>query len=262
MRYTPLRRVALVAAGALLGLTGLMSVASPASATDNTEPLPGCVSSTDAKLEVSGWEGGKTNAVVTYKDAAPLCDDLVVNMLSYTATSAKFALPQYLFGSQTQQINKDATSGTLTFSGVPVPDCYAQVDLVRGKRIINPLVSNDDLYGTRKLAHWNGGQGVCSAKPVAEPVSDCDGNVKISLVNPKTTDATKFEITADGGYSETVTVEPNSLGSVTVPATNATNISVKAAGKELYAGSWAKPEGCVTPERFRLCSPRPAPATS
>ncbi|BAL92294.1 hypothetical protein AMIS_70740 [Actinoplanes missouriensis 431] len=249
MRTTPLRRAALVAAGALLGLTGLIGVASPASATNHgSEPLPGCVSADKAPLSVSGWQKGKTDAVVKYDGPAPLCQDLVVNMLTYTATSSSFKLPQYLFDSQTLQIKKDATSGTLEFSGAEVPGCFAQIDLVRGERIINPLKSDNDLYGDRKLKWWNGGEGECSAKPVAEPIADCTGAASVKLINPQTTKETTFDVTAEGGFTKTVVIEPNDFGTVEIPADNAKNIVVKANGKELYNGTPSKPEDCPKPQ--------------
>ena len=58
MRNTPLRRAALVAAGALLGLTGLVGVASPASATGRASAKLSCEPNGEQRQE---WRAGMSS---------------------------------------------------------------------------------------------------------------------------------------------------------------------------------------------------------
>ncbi|HEX8630862.1 MAG TPA: LPXTG cell wall anchor domain-containing protein [Catenuloplanes sp.] len=251
---SPLRRALAITAGALIGLTGTVILAGPASAQAAPDAAAACVNAAQAKY-VHEFNGPAGTASVTLTNG-PLCagQEQEFALVSYIAPSAKFALPQYAFDRAVQKFaapksTELVVSGSkpkLTFE-VKVPSCYTQVDLVRGSRIIDPLISRNDLYGDRKLAAYNGGRGTCVAAPEAEVVPDCAGNVTVKLVNRKGNAPATFEVTADGNFSKTVKVGPGKIESVTVPAANAKNILVKADGKEVHRGGWQKPKDCEQP---------------
>ena len=69
--------------------------------------------------------------------------------MSYTAPSAVFALPQYVYDSQTTSITSiTSTTRSLTFQ-VDVPNCYTQVDFVFGATVYNrPVGARCAAYGS------------------------------------------------------------------------------------------------------------------
>ncbi|WP_433826970.1 hypothetical protein ACQP2E_33410 [Actinoplanes sp. CA-015351] len=266
MRHTPLRRVALVAAGALLGLTGLASVASPAMATGSS-----CTTAANAeyKHEFNGPAGTASIELTN----GPLCEGESQSfaLVSYTAPSAQFETPQFVLDTSKQAFTapgdkRELTTNKLDFK-VAVPECYTQVDFVFGDEIIDELVNGGARYNDRKVgspgapgykskpaagqpqnAWYNGGSGTCKAEPEVKALPDCQGNVTLKLIN-RSNFSTPFRITADGNFSETKTVGVNAEPvDVKVPAANAKNIVVKAQNKVLYEGSWTKPEDCQVPE--------------
>ncbi|WP_229076684.1 LPXTG cell wall anchor domain-containing protein [Actinoplanes sp. DH11] len=266
MRNTPLRRAALVASGALLGLTGLVGIASPAAATGDA-----CTTAADAKYqhEFSGPDG---TAAITLLNG-PLCagEEQKLALVSYTAPSATFATPQYVLDKSVQSFTapdgkRELTGNRLEFK-VAVPECFTQVDFVFGDKIIDPLTDSSDRYNDRKVgspgkpgsqskpapgqpqnAWYNGGSGTCKPEPAVEALPECNGDVLLSLIN-RSNFTTPFEITADGGFAKTEKVAANAEPvPVKVPAANAKNIVVTAQGKELYRGDWTKPEDCQVPE--------------
>lgn len=100
-------------------------------------------------------------------DIAPGCKDVRVSLASYKALSATFALPQTLFDSDTGLFS---AGGPYTLHA-DVPDCYYQVDLVRGP-VIETLTSTN-LYYEKKLAFSNGGTACTQETPgetVTQPV--------------------------------------------------------------------------------------------
>ncbi|BCY14560.1 LAETG motif-containing sortase-dependent surface protein [Actinoplanes sp. L3-i22] len=271
MKFTPrLRNVAALAAGALLSLGSLVAFAAPAQA------AVGCTIAANAKFEHS-FNGPAGTASIKLLNG-PMCENQTVplSLVSYTAPSASFSLPQYVLDSSTQYFTSTTPekNGELRLDfTVAVPTCFTQVDFVFGDKVINPLTDKSDRYNNDKVgspaapgsqstpasgqpqnAWWNGNNGdgkdgACKAEPAVEAMPDCDGNVKLSLINRDTSvTAVRFEITADGGYSQSVKVDKNAKGDVTIPAANAKDIKVTAGGKELYSGSWAKPAECTKPE--------------
>ncbi|GIF02973.1 LAETG motif-containing sortase-dependent surface protein [Actinoplanes siamensis] len=275
MKFTPrLRQAAVVAAGALLSLAAF---AAPANAT-NGGSWPGgdqgpsgnqdCTPAAQAKYEHS-FNGPAGTASIRLLNG-PLCDAQSFALVSYTAPSAQFQTPQYVLDSSVKTL-QPAKKGELTESKldfrVEVPECFTQVDFVFGDKIINPLTDKSDRYGDRKVgspgapgkqskpaqgqpqsAWYNGGSGTCKAEPVVEALPDCEGAVALKLIN-RSTFSESFEITADGGFSKTVTLQARQEpATVTVPAANAKNIKVTSRGKQLYSGSWQKPADCQVPE--------------
>ncbi|GAB7048831.1 LPXTG cell wall anchor domain-containing protein [Catenuloplanes indicus] len=270
MRSVPrIRRVVALAAGVLLGLTGLATLGSPASATPGNHGGPQCVQPQDAKYQ-HWFNGPAGTASIKLLGNKPLCADQSFALVSYTAPSATFATPQHVLDSSVQKF-VPAKRGELTVNKldfkVEVPECFTQVDFVFGDQIINPLTDTSDRYNSRKVgenaapgnrskpapgqpktAFYNGGQGTCKAEPAVEALPDCEGNVAVKLINRSTFSET-FTITADGGFSKTETLkarqEPVTVN--LVPA-NAKNIVVTSRGKEIYRGGWAQPQDCQVPE--------------
>ncbi|GIF10500.1 hypothetical protein [Actinoplanes teichomyceticus] len=270
MRNTPLRRAAVLAAGALLGLAALATPAYATNPGQDEQPAGGrdCTPVGQAKYEHS-FNGPAGTASIRLLNG-PLCGEQAFALVAYTAPSATFQTPQYVLDSSVDSF-KPAKDGVLTPSvldfKVEVPECYTQVDFVFGDQIINPLTDKSDRYNDRKVgsaggegarskpapgqprnAWYNGGAGTCKAEPVVEALPDCEGNVTLKLINRSTFSA-PFVITADGGFTKTETLKVRQEPvTVTVPAANAKNIKVTSRGAELYSGSWSKPEDCKQPE--------------
>ncbi|MFI1989399.1 LAETG motif-containing sortase-dependent surface protein [Actinoplanes sp. NPDC020271] len=273
MKFTPrLRHVAALAAGALVSLGSLVAFSAPAQATNNA-----CVPAANAKFEHS-FNGPAGTAGIKLVNG-PLCENVKVplTLVSYTAPSASFSLPQYVLDSSTQFFTADTPKNDkgelrLDFK-VKVPTCFTQVDFVFGDDVINPLTDKSDRYNDRKVgspaapgsqskpergqpqnAWWNGNagdykNGVCAAKPAVEALPDCEGNVKLSLINrDASVTSVRFEITADGGFKQSQVVDKNAKFDLTIPAANAKNIKVTAGGNQLWSGSWVKPAECTKPE--------------
>ncbi|MEV0901690.1 LPXTG cell wall anchor domain-containing protein [Actinoplanes sp. NPDC049802] len=262
MRTT--QRAAALAAGLLIGLTGLVTLGSPATAGPDTP----CTPVAEAKYRHT-FDGPGGVASIELLNG-PLCGEQSFALVSYTAPSAKFATPQYVLDSSVKKFTP-AGEGELTVSKldfkVEVPECFTQVDFVFGETIIDPLTDKSDRYNDRKVgsdrgegarsvpvkgnpkhAWYNGGAGTCVAEPVVEALPDCTGNVQLTLIN-RSTFSQPFVITADGGFTKTETVKVRQEPVVvTVPAANAKNIVVKSRGSELYHGDWNKPEDCQVPE--------------
>ena len=274
MRKSPRAfRAAVLAAGALLGLTGLVGVATPASA-DAT-----CVPAARATYEHT-FNGPAGTASIALKNGRTLCDgEQSFALVAYTAPSATFQFPQYVLQSDVRKFTPGA-EGRLDFA-VEVPECFTQVDFVFGDRVIDPLVSDKDLYGDRKVgsdrgegsrstpaagsrkhAWYNGGAGSCKAEPVVEALPDCDGNVVLTLINRSTYSA-PFAITADGGFTESRTLAVRAEPvTVKVPAAHAKNIVVTSRGTELWKGEWAHPADCPEEEPATPVSPSASPSVS
>ncbi|WP_436526946.1 LAETG motif-containing sortase-dependent surface protein [Actinoplanes sp. HUAS TT8] len=272
MKFTPrLRQAAVLAVGALLSLG---TFASPAHAASVEGP---CVPGANAKFEHS-FNGPAGTASIKLLNG-PICENQQVplTLVSYTAPSASFSLPQYVLDSDTQYFTADSKpndKGELRLDfKVEVPTCFTQVDFVFGDKVINPLTDKSDRYNNAKVgspaapgsqsapaanqpqnAWWNGNNGdykngTCTAEPAVETISDCAGNVKLSLINrDASVTSVRFDITADGDFKQSRVVKKNTKDDVTIPAANAKNIKVTAGGEVLYSGSWTKPEGCEQPE--------------
>ncbi|MEU4687805.1 hypothetical protein [Actinoplanes sp. NPDC023714] len=252
MRSTPLRRAALVAAGALLGLTGLVGIGSPASATGTgTEPV-----SAEAATFVHTFEikDGKAFATVTPDADLKVAEE--VTLVSYFAPQPQFATPQYKFQSRTGTLEKKG--GVVTLE-VEVPDCNTQVDLFFGgdTDVLDPL-DGEKRYGNLKLgekgfpgkrsagpAGWfNGGNKNC-VQPAVQPVPQCDGSVDLNLSNNGKLSKYEvtFEIKAANGFAKTVKLAADKGDTVNVPA-GAGAITVSADGMPDFTYTWARPETC------------------
>ena len=95
------------------------------------------------------------NQVTATFTIAPGCKNIQISLASYQALTPTFSLPQLLFSSQTGFFDE---GGPYTLT-VKVPQCYFQWDLVVGPVIEN--LTNDNLYGSRKIEWQNGGTTPC-----------------------------------------------------------------------------------------------------
>ncbi|GAA1631388.1 LPXTG cell wall anchor domain-containing protein [Actinoplanes couchii] len=260
MRKTP--HVAALATAVLLGLVGLGTVGSPASATPRESASCTPVEKATYKHSFDGPAGTASIELTN----GPLCaGSQKFALVSYTTPSAKFSTPQFVLDKSINEFTP-ASGRKLDFK-VEVPECFTQVDFVFDDKIIDPLTDTSDRYNDRKVgsrgapgnrstpapgqpkeAFYNGGSGTCKAEPVVEALPECDGDVILKLINRSTFSQT-FEITGDNGFTKTATVavrqEP---ATVVVPAADAKNLLVKSRGAELYKGGWTKPENCEVPE--------------
>ena len=258
MKHTPrVRRVMAVVAGALLGLTAL---ANPAGATpggghggngNNGGNHQGAKKPFTHTFKI---EGGFAIATVTpNRDLAKAQE---VTLVSYFAPKPNFAVPQYVFQSQTGTLtDKD---GVVELK-VEVPDCNTQVDLFFGgqKDVLDPLDGNKR-YGDKKLgekgypgnqssgpAGWfNGGNKAC-VQPAVQPVAQCDGAVDIQLSNNGKLSKYDVEFRVTGtGFEKVVKVAAGKGETVTVPA-GAGTIKVTAPGLQDFTYTWTRPATCV-----------------
>jgi hypothetical protein len=165
-------------------------------------------------------QGGVAKA--TFK-IAPGCSNIQVNLASYDAPAAVFALPQTLIDWDAKPLNGSTrysyNSGATYTLTTKVSSCFFQVDLVRGPIIVD--LTTTDQYGDRKLAWENGGTACPSdnspptclltatvtgpPKRIQVTVQDpqsglasVDYNVKNGSVSP---DAGPFTTNADGSVS-------------------------------------------------------------
>ncbi|QGN50272.1 LPXTG cell wall anchor domain-containing protein [Micromonospora sp. WMMD558] len=245
-RLQPLfRRVMAVAAGTLLGLSGVAILAAPASA-HHSEVKVQAKCDTATGEWVVDW---------TIKNYAPRN----VKKYKFDEVSAKTF------------VGETATDVTIPGIAVTEGDNY-------------PHATDQPLTATQRLdgkitkaslsvqAAWDNGfkehkpvsaaielGGTCvkdqppapkTPKPTASVTADCEGVVVVKLENAE--DATApagFIVTGTDGFTETATVEPGKNASVTVPAKNAGSIKVVVEGVEepLFEGKPAPAENCVEP---------------
>ncbi len=165
--------------------------------------------------------GGAT-ATATFK-IARYCSNIQVNLASYDAPAAIFALPQALIDYDAKPLNGSTryryNSGATYTLTTKVSPCFYQLDLVRGPIIVDLTTTTQ--YGDRKLQWLNGGQAcptdtsppqcqltsTISGPPktiqvtVQDPQSglqSVDYNVKNGSVSP---DAGPFTTNGDGSIS-------------------------------------------------------------
>ncbi|MDM4722935.1 LPXTG cell wall anchor domain-containing protein [Micromonospora sp. WMMA1363] len=245
-RLQPLfRRATAVAAGTLLGLSGVAILAAPASAHHSEIKV-------QAKCDTATGEWVVDWTINNYAPRK-------VKKYKFVEVSAKTF------------VGEKATDVTIPGIAVTADDSY-------------PHATDQPLTATQRLdskvtkaslavrAAWDNGfeeedlrtgvielSGTCAKdepptpttpKPTASVTADCEGTVAVKLENAE--DATapaEFLITGTDGFSETATVEPGKSTSVTVPAKNADSIKVVVDGIEepLFDGEPALAENCVEP---------------
>ncbi len=213
------------------------------------------------------FNGAKGQA--TIKALKPLCPGEVqpVTLVSYTAPTDAFVLPQYVHDWE----GKTITSSNMSASfDIDVPACYNQVDFVFRDRPINPLVDGGETYGDNDAGYddkignknyppgnrsegvkaWShGGSFTCDPQPSETLTSNCDGTITVALTSGATANVSAvFTVTA-GGTSQMKSVGPGTSTTVTIPASAAGSVTVEdnaPIGDYFHktTGHWTKPGGC------------------
>jgi hypothetical protein len=84
----------------------------------------------------------------------------------------------------------------------------------------------------------------CHPQPSASLVSMCNGTVQVQMANGSSANVDAvFEITA-GGNVQYVRVKAGATKTVTIAATDATNVSVFDNRGQTRTGRWTQPGGC------------------
>lgn len=123
------------------------------------------------------------------------CEDEVLSLVSYDAPTGEFtratADQQVLFDSETGSFDAGAHS-----MDVVAPDCYFQVDFVKGE-VIEKLgpVDSDNFYGDRLISAGNGGEECIVTEPPSDEV--------LQTVIERTTPAVESAVEADAVLAET-----------------------------------------------------------
>ncbi|MEV6350369.1 hypothetical protein [Actinoplanes sp. NPDC051851] len=237
MKRARLIRAAAVLVSALIG-AGTVAVttsAGPASAAT----LPACTAknfqATSFKLD-----GGFAEIQTTMKTA---CKPQEVTLVTYLAPQPKFAVPQYLFASQTETLSLDNKSQTFK---VALPDCNTQADLFIGgqKDIIETLVEGGARYNDKKIAYFNGGTSDC-VQPAVQYSASCDGTVTLNLANNGQLSGVAVDFTVKyGEKTQVVSVPKGESRDLIVPADSGA-ITVSAKKLETTTINWALPENCA-----------------
>ncbi|RAO26240.1 hypothetical protein PSN13_06261 [Micromonospora saelicesensis] len=242
---SPFRRVAAIAAGALIGLAGVVTFAAPASA-HHSEIQVKAACDTATGEWVATW---------------------TVN--SYAPGDVK----NYKFDEVSAKTYVGDVASDATIDGIAATEAKEYPHSVSEPVIAKQRLDAKTTKATLSVrAMWDNGfldkelrsaaiefSGTCAKeqppvpttpKPTASVAADCDGDVLVKLENGK--DATapaKFTITGADGFTKTVTVKVGKNESVKVPAKNATAIKVVAEGldKPLFEGTPAAAENCVEP---------------
>jgi hypothetical protein len=184
----------------------------------------------------------------------PLCagEKQVITLVSYTAPSASFGVPQFMYDYDTKEMTSEAKS--LTFN-VDVPACFTQVDFVF-TTAINPLTSA--AYGDRKIGSsgapgnrsvgpqgwYNGGTKTCSPQPAVTFTAQCDGTMLVKLSNGSGANVdAAFTVTAGGDTAFYRVVKAQSK-TVKILASAASNVTVADNTFDTSTAKWVKPKKC------------------
>ena len=243
--HPQLRRVTAVAAGVLLGLTGVAFVAAPASAHHSEVKVQAqCDTATGewvvdwtiknyAPRDVKKYKLVEVAAKTFVGDEAT---DVTIPGIAVTETdSYPHATDQPL--AATQRLDATVTKASLAVRAA-WDNGFVERELREG--VI-------ELGGTCGKAEP---PAPTTPKPTASVIADCEGVVAVELSNAE--DATapaKFTVTGAKGFTETATVQPGESTSVKVPAKNAATIKVTAEGVEepIFDGAPTPAENCVEP---------------
>jgi hypothetical protein len=181
-----------------------------------------------------------TGATATFK-IAPFCSNIEVNLASYDAPSAEFALPQTLIDYAPKPLNgstRFSYNGGATYTlTTNVSPCFFQVDLVRGPVIVDLTSTNQ--YLDRKLQWLNGGTACATdhSPPQCQLTSTINGppkRIQVTVQDPQsglqsvnytikngtvTPDAGPFTTNPDGSVSGSVDFSFGLLTPLVVTAT-------------------------------------------
>jgi hypothetical protein len=206
-----------------VAMIGAVAFAPPAQAVDDCVALTAATYTHTFNVDTAA---GVATASITRSGAnaaQPLCGGgQKFSLVSYYAPSPSFALPQYVYDSQTLTLG--GTTQKVEFS-VQLPPCYTQVDFVF-EGVIEDL-RTDNLYGNKKVgsggtpgsqsthaagnpqsAWYNGAgtKGQTCTNPAATAVSKCDGSGTIHLSNSLPYAGTTFSVTRNGAAATSVPV--------------------------------------------------------
>ena len=96
------------------------------------------------------FNGPLSQGWVQLKTGVTLCEDSVkVGIATYTAPKKTFSTPQELVDSQVGTIDNDHRSVSLHADS---PDCYHQVDLFFGAKVLKKIVEGGEVYGSRMVS--------------------------------------------------------------------------------------------------------------
>lgn len=250
-----------------VGMVGAVAFALPAQA--QTQAADTCVALTAATythtFKVDTVAGAATASITRSGATAStaLCGPgQKFSLVAYYAPSASFALPQYVYDSQTLTLS--GTTQSVEFS-VQLPPCYTQVDFVF-EGVIEDLRS-DNLYGDKKVgsggapgkqsthaannpqsAWYNGAgtKGQTCTNPAATAVNKCDGSGTVHLSNELPYAGTTFTVTRSGGAPASVAV--GALGNEDLVISDG-EWPVTISGDNGFSKSfpWAWPQGVCDP---------------
>ncbi|MET8256863.1 LPXTG cell wall anchor domain-containing protein [Micromonospora sp. NPDC005553] len=242
---SPFRRAAAIAAGALIGLAGVVTFAAPASAHHSEIQVKADCDTATGEWVVNwtvnsyapgGVDNYKFSEVSAKTYVGETASDAAIDGIAVTeGDTYPLAVSQAV--KATQRLDAKTTKATLSVRAMW--DNEFEDDQLRSKSI--------EFSGTCAAEQP---PVPATPKPTANVAADCDGDVVVKLQNAE--DATapaKFTITGADGFTKTVTVKVGKNESVKVPAKNATAIKVVADGvdKPLFEGTPAAAENCVEP---------------
>ncbi|MGI5522913.1 LPXTG cell wall anchor domain-containing protein [Micromonospora sp. CA-259024] len=242
---SPFRRLAAIAAGALIGIAGVVTFAAPASAHHSEiKVVADCDTATGewvVNWTVNSYAPGGVNnykfsevSAKTYVGEVA-SDATIVGIAVTEGDTYPHAVSEAV--KATQRLDAKTTKASLSVRAMW--DNKFEDDQLRSKSI--------EFSGTCAKEQP---PVPATPKPTANVSSDCDGDVVVKLENAE--DATapaKFTITGSDGFTERATVKVGKNESVKVPAKNAATIKVVADGldKPLFDGVPAAAENCVEP---------------
>ncbi len=233
---SPLRRALAVAAGTLIGVTGAVAFAAPASAHHSTvEPKAVCDNVTGEWVVTWTVKSYAPADAPHYRlvraDLTP-AGSTVTNIAVTPEGSYPHATHEALVGEQ--RLPGDATEASLTVQA-QWSNGYTETG-----------APSNGIRFTEKC-------GKDSPEPTATMASTCEGTVVVTLSNGDNAKADAvITVTGEGkkGFKETKTLKPGEKDvEVEVPAESAEKVVVTEKGTDepIAEGGWTEPEDCVPP---------------
>jgi LPXTG-motif cell wall-anchored protein len=223
-----LRRLAVLATGALLGLGGVLAIAAPASAHH-----PIVTGSAHCETSTGDW-------IVDW-EVANSESDLTGKLTDVTLEPAGTTVTNIVVGA-TLPVSGDGPLKGVQRVAANETGAKLTVDAEwwrNGNHITSTKSGEVTFAGSCEEDH---------ALPTASTDSACDGSVAVTLANAKdATKSAKFTVEGAKGFSVEKTVAPGEQVVVNVPAESATDITISADGKVLKKDSWKQPADCELP---------------
>ncbi|PYC75262.1 cell wall anchor protein [Micromonospora arborensis] len=255
---SPLRRIAAIAAGALIGLTGVGVMASPASA-HYSEPSGKAVCDTTTGEWVVTWT---VQSKAHYSSKFFGLKTVRLTPAGTTVTNIEVSeRGKYPYDVNTPITGEQRVPGSATQATLAVQakwdDRYSEDKPTKGKVTFGGTCTKDTPPASPTPTPTASPTPTPSPTvtppaavtvPTASFASDCEGAVTVTLANgaDATTDA-KLTVKATG-FSETYTVKPGASKSDIVVPAKAGAITVSEGDKVVGTPyTWATPEDCVKP---------------